>query len=157
MTQPPQPPYEPGNGDHADSSTHGSEHNPYTQPSQNSGFGSQGFAPTSAEAKGFFGALFDFSFQSYVTVKFAKLIYILLLLFIALWLVFGWLLTSILLIGQEPLAGILLLLLGWIPAVVMLVLARVSLEFYIAMIRTAQNTAGTRQEIEALRRELPRR
>ncbi|MGO1182226.1 MAG: DUF4282 domain-containing protein [Micrococcaceae bacterium] len=154
MTQPPQPPYEPGNGGPTGQDP---DNNPYSEQPQGNGFGSQGFAPTSAEAKGFFGALFDFSFQSYVTVKFAKLIYILLLLFIALWLVFGWLLTSILLIGQEPLAGIFLLLLGWIPAVVMLVLARVSLEFYIAMIRTAQNTAGTRQEIEALRRELPRR
>lgn len=154
MTQPPQPPYEPGNNG---GSGEGSEHNPYSQQPKDSGFGSQGFTPTSAEAKGFFGALFDFSFQSYVTVKFAKLIYILLLLFIALWLVFGWLIASITLMGQEPVVGIALLLLGWIPGVVMLVLARVSLEFYIAMIRTAQNTAGTRQEIEALRRELPRR
>ncbi|WFP16873.1 DUF4282 domain-containing protein [Citricoccus muralis] len=154
MTQPPQPPYEPGNNG---GSGEGSEHNPYSQQSKASGFGSQGFTPTSAEAKGFFGALFDFSFQSYVTVKFAKLIYILLLLFIALWLVFGWLIASISIMSQEPVIGIGLLLLGWIPGAVMLVLARVGLEFYIAMIRTAQNTAGTRQEIEALRRELTRR
>lgn len=153
MTQPPPPPYEPGSAGGSDDRSG----NPYAQQSQGSVPPSQGFVPTSAEAKGFFGALFDFSFQSYVTLKFAKLIYIILMVLIALWLIFGWLITSIMMIGEAPLIGLPLLLLGWIPAVVMLVLARVSLEFYIAMIRTAQNTAGTRQEIEALRRELPRR
>lgn len=107
-----------------------------------------------AEAKGFFGALFDFSFQSFITVKFATFIYMVLLVFLAL----GWLFMVIGGFVTDTWVGVLALLLGWIPAVIYLILIRVMLEFYIAMIRTSQNTAGTRMEIESLRREMhPRR
>ncbi|GAA3281102.1 DUF4282 domain-containing protein [Nesterenkonia halobia] len=106
-----------------------------------------------AEAKGFFGALFDFSFQSFITVKFATLIYMVLLVFLAL----GWLFMIIGGFATDAWVGVLALLLGWIPAVIYLILIRVMLEFYIAMIRTSQNTAGTRMEIEALRREMHQR
>ncbi|WP_010525474.1 DUF4282 domain-containing protein [Nesterenkonia sp. F] len=105
------------------------------------------------EAKGFFGALFDFSFQSFVTVKFATFIYIVLLVF----LVLGWLFMVIGGFVADTWVGVLALLLGWIPAVIYLILIRVMLEFYIAMIRTSQNTAGTRIEIESLRREMHQR
>lgn len=106
-----------------------------------------------AEAKGFFGALFDFSFQSFITVKFATLIYMVLLVFLAL----GWLFMVIAGFATDAWAGVLALLLGWIPAVIYLILIRVMLEFYIAMIRTSQNTAGTRMEVESLRREMHQR
>lgn len=106
-----------------------------------------------AEAKGFFGALFDFSFQSFITVKFATFIYMVLLVFLAL----GWLFMVIGGFVTDTWVGVLALLLGWIPAVIYLILIRVMLEFYIAMIRTSQNTAGTRMEIESLRREMHQR
>ena len=46
---------------------------------------------SSMEAKGFFAGLFDFNFQSFVTLKFAKFIYIIIMIVIGLWAIFGWL------------------------------------------------------------------
>ncbi len=103
------------------------------------------------EAKGFFAGLFDFSFQTFVTLKFAKFIYIIVMVFIGLWALFGWLIGSIVVMTQEPLVGLLGLLLGWIPMLLVLIFARLTLEFYVAMARTAQNTAGTRMELERIR------
>src|SRR5690625_7442030 len=70
---------------------------------------------------------------------------------IGLWALFGWLIGSIVLMTQEPLVGLLSLLLGWIPMLLALIFARLMLEFYVAMARTAQNTAGTRVELERIR------
>ncbi|WP_218220889.1 DUF4282 domain-containing protein [Nesterenkonia sp. Act20] len=108
---------------------------------------------TSVEGKNFFAALFDFSFQSFVTVKFAKFIYAILIAFIIL----GYLLVVISAFSENAVAGLLVLLLGWIPAMIYLILFRITLEFMIALVRTSQNTAGTRAEIEALRSDLKNR
>lgn len=121
---------------------------PYGPPPGASGAGGQ-----SPDAMGFFAALFDFDFKSFVTLKFAKFIYILLIVLLAL----GWLIYTVIGFIADPWLGIAALLLGWIPAFLWLVLARVSLEFYIAMIRTSQNTAATTAEVAQLRRELGRR
>lgn len=107
----------------------------------------------SPDAQGFFAALFDLDFKSFVTLKFAKFIYILLIVVLAL----GWLVYVVIGFIADPWLGFAALLLGWIPAFLWLVLARVSLEFYIAMIRTSQNTAATTAEVAQLRRELGRR
>jgi len=107
----------------------------------------------SVEGKNFFAALFDFSFQSFVTVKFAKFIYAILIIFIAL----GYLFVVISAFITDPAVGLLALLLGWIPAMIYLIVYRVTLEFVIALVRTSQNTAGTRAEIEALRADLKNR
>ncbi|GAB3181894.1 hypothetical protein GCM10027060_13670 [Nesterenkonia halophila] len=157
MTQPPGTPdpsgQQPPEGQHPQQGYHPQQgqqppqqgQQPYPQQSRQQ--------PNAAEAKGFFGALFDFSFQSFVTVKFATLIYMVLLVFLAL----GWLVMIIGGFVTDTWVGVLALLLGWIPAVIYLILIRVMLEFYIAMIRTSQNTAGTRMEIESLRREMHQR
>jgi len=108
---------------------------------------------TSVEGKNFFAALFDFSFQSFVTVKFAKFIYAILIAFIAL----GYLFVVISAFTENAAVGLLALLLGWIPAMIYLILFRITLEFMIALVRTSQNTAGTRSEIELLRSELKNR
>lgn len=126
--------------------------NPY-EPNVPSG-GQQpprGYLPTvnAVEAKGFFGALFDFSFTSFVTVKFAKIIYIILIALVAL----GWLAYVFTGFAFEPGLGLAALLLGWIPGFICLVLVRVMIEFYIAMVRTSQNTAATVAEIQALRQD----
>lgn len=105
------------------------------------------------EGKNFFAALFDFSFQSFVTVKFAKFIYAILILFIAL----GYLIVIVTAFLDSAAAGLFVLLLGWIPAMIYLILFRITLEFMIALVRTSQNTAGTRAEIEALRSDLKNR
>jgi|SRR5690625_4314194 len=121
----------------------------YPQPGP--GGAQRGPSSNSVEAKGFFAGLFDFSFQTFVTLKFAKFIYIIVMVVIGLWALFGWLIGSIVLMTQEPLVGLLSLLLGWIPMLLALIFARLMLEFYVAMARTAQNTAGTRVELERIR------
>jgi hypothetical protein len=117
---------------------------PYSGP-----YSQQGHRPTqnTVESRGFFASLFDLSFTSFVTIKFAKVIYIVLMAFIALGYVF-WVFAGF---ADSALAGMLFLLLGWIPGLITLILARVTMEFYIAMVRTSQNTAATRAELEALR------
>ncbi|MDO5492842.1 MAG: DUF4282 domain-containing protein, partial [Nesterenkonia sp.] len=106
------------------------------------------------EAKGFFAALFDFSFRSFITVKFAKFIYALLILFVLL----GWLMFIISGFATgEPLMGVLGLLFGWIPGFLYVVLFRISLEVMISMVRTSQNTAATQAEVEQLRADLMNR
>lgn len=113
--------------------------------------GPQGGDPNSVEAKGFFAGLFDLSFQSFVTIKFAKFIYLIVMIAIGLWALFGWIISAIVMMTQEPIAGVLWLLLGWIPVLLGLIFARITLEFYVAMARTAQNTGAARVELERIR------
>lgn len=117
---------------------------PYADANVNQGHRPAGNA---VESRGFFASLFDLSFTSFVTIKFARIIYILLMVFIALGYVF-WVFAGF---SDSAVAGMLFLLLGWIPGLITLILARVTMEFYIAMVRTSQNTAATRAELEALR------
>lgn len=121
---------------------------PYPQPPQSQRPGAP--SKNAVEGKNFFAALFDLSFQSFVTVKFAKFIYVLLIAFVVL----GYLVVVASAFTEGPGVGLFALLLGWIPAAIYLILIRITLEFMIALVRTSQNTAGTRSEIEALRSEL---
>lgn len=132
---PPTPPREPGQ--------------PHPEERRQRADRQAGYLPTfnAVEAKGFFGALFDFSFTSFITVTFAKIIYVILIALVIL----GWLGYVIMGFALDPWAGVLALLLGWIPGFVMLVLIRVTIEFYIAMMRTSQNTAATVAELQSLR------
>ncbi|MDQ3324834.1 MAG: DUF4282 domain-containing protein [Actinomycetota bacterium] len=95
-----------------------------------------GQADASSEAKGFFGALFDFSFTHFVTPKIVKVVYILatvaLVLFYLILMLSG-------LFSDEPLVGVLVLLLGWIPLLVYLALVRMTLEFYFALVRMSED------------------
>ena len=143
MTQ--QPPHNPNDPGHIPPQPPGG----YQQPGPSGA--QRGPSVNSVEAKGFFAGLFDFSFQSFVTLKFAKFIYIIIMIAIGLWALFGWIIGSIVLMTQEPLVGILGLLLGWIPMLLGLIFARITLEFYVAMARTAQNTGATRVELERIR------
>ena len=100
-----------------------------------------GQAPTPTRApdsKGFFSALFDFSFNSFVTLVFAKWIYVLALVSIGLFWVFAVLAGFSVGIGQ----GLAALLFVSIFALFSVVLVRVGLEFSVAMVRTAQNTSA---------------
>lgn len=90
-----------------------------------------------AEAQGFFRALFDFSFTQFVTLKFAKFIYVLLIVALAL----SWLSAIIGGFTVHPGVGIGALLLGWIPLLIALIFYRMAIEFVVATIRTAQNTS----------------
>lgn len=108
----------------------------YTPPS----FGAQqqapGYSPAASQGAGFFKALFDLSFSNFITLTFAKIVYIVLIaVCILVWL-------SFVLMGfyNDSTMGFLTLLFGWIPAVVNIILVRLSLEASVALIRVAQNT-----------------
>ncbi|MDQ3592241.1 MAG: DUF4282 domain-containing protein [Actinomycetota bacterium] len=88
------------------------------------------------DAKGFFGALFDFSFTHFVTPKIVKVVYILATVALAL---FYLIVVVAGLLSDSPLAGVLVLLLGWIPFLIYLALIRMTLEFYYALIRMSED------------------
>jgi hypothetical protein len=135
---------------------------PYGAAHQSYGTGQTGYGPASAypsygapaadpadntrgQGKGFFSALFDFSFDNFVAVKFARVIYIIAVILAAATLLFGWLLPSLAMFGESFFGGIALLLFAWIPvgliALVQLVFIRVFLEFVISSVKTAENTS----------------
>lgn len=130
---------------------------PMTQPS-GPGMQPSGFAPQSAISDdGGFKTLFDLSFRRYATPTLAKIIYILVLVTAGLW----WLgLALIMLLGGSAASsysndssmlvpGVLWLLFGWIPALLMVCYARVLLELGIANIRTAQDADALRRKLGA--------
>lgn len=95
-----------------------------------------GPAMPAAGRKGFLGALFDFSFTSFVTPTIVKFVYILITIGLAL----AYLLLVIVgFAGDTPAAGVVVLLLGWIPFLVYLALARMTLEFYFALVRMSED------------------
>ncbi len=115
------------------------------------GYGRQGYgyaaAPPVAPAatgKNFFAALFDFSFSTFVTPSIIKVLYILITVFIGL----GYLLFVITWFSQSALAGLVVLVLGAVVAIISLALARVFLEFYMAVFRLSDDV----QEMKNQRR-----
>ena len=93
---------------------------------------------------GFFQALFDFSFSRFITIDFAKVIYAIFLGLIALaWA--GGLIASLIGfsegVGEGFLGLIVYLIMGTALALFATVGARLSLEFYVATVKTAQNTS----------------
>lgn len=89
------------------------------------------------EGKGFFERLLDFSFQHFITLKYAKLLYgihLLLGLIIGTWYVFNGFQTS-------TSQGLLSLLLAVVAYFLWILYVRVALEFLVATFRTAENIA----------------
>ncbi|WP_051298050.1 DUF4282 domain-containing protein [Brevibacterium album] len=124
---------------------------PHPQPDQGyAPYGRPGPAPASpaaaslaADGKGFFRALFDLKFESFVALKFSAIIYVLYIAYFALiWL--GLIIFSFILMSESTGMGVtvllLTLLLGWIPALLGVIVVRVVIEFLVAGIRTAINT-----------------
>lgn len=84
--------------------------------------------------KGFFGALFDLSFEHFVTPMLVKAVYVLAIVGLVLvWVVF--LLTSF---SQSPELGVAVLVLGPLGVLLYLCLIRMTLEFYLAVTRMSQ-------------------
>jgi hypothetical protein len=86
-------------------------------------------------SKGFFGALFDFSFNSFVTPKIVKLVYVLATIAIAL----GYLVFVVAGFKESPGVGIVVLLLGAVAAIIYLAFVRMTLEFYYAIVRMSED------------------
>lgn len=85
--------------------------------------------------KGFFGALFDVSFEHFVTPILVKVVYILAMVALGIvllvWLVAGF--------AQDLSLGLLVLLAGPIVALIYLALVRMTLEFYLSVVRMSQD------------------
>lgn len=100
--------------------------------------------PAKQSKDGFFAALFDLSFSRFVTVDFVRLIYTILLAVIGLFWV-GGLLFALAGFSDGFGSGLLMLLghlvFGTLGAFVAVVIARISLEFYVSLVKTAQNTS----------------
>ncbi|WP_258934592.1 DUF4282 domain-containing protein [Nesterenkonia pannonica] len=132
---------------------------PY-QPPTGPGGGSDGSGEPRrdpARRKGFFGALFDLTFRSFVAIKFASFIYVILLVAIAIGWIIAMIATLVLTVAVAQENGVLAVLMflggvigGTIWSAVQLIVLRVVLEFMIAAIRTAENTGIAVEELERL-------
>jgi hypothetical protein len=96
---------------------------------------SAGGEPPSVGAGGFFAALFDFSFNSFVTPKIVKLVYVLATIALAL----IYLILVISAFTENGGLGIVVLLGGAVGALVYLAFIRMTLEFYFAIVRMSQD------------------
>ena len=97
----------------------------------------QGVSPgPPPSGKGFFGALFDFSFEHFVTPMIVKVVYVLAIVALGLaWLV--WLVAAF--AADNAGYGIAVLILGPIALLLYLCLIRMTLEFYLAITRMSQD------------------
>ena len=89
------------------------------------------------EAKGFFGALFDFSFTEFVTTKIIKVLFALAIIGSAIMAVF-YIAASF---SSSSGLGILVLLLSPVIFIVYVILARVWLELIIVLFRIAEHVS----------------
>lgn len=112
---------------------------PYGQPPQppegggyGGGYGAPGGQPSS---KGFFGALFDFSFDHFVTPMIVKVVYILSIVALGV----GWLVFLAAGFANNAGAGLFILLIGPVGILLYLCLIRMTLEFYLAVTRMSQD------------------
>lgn len=93
--------------------------------------------PSSEETKGFFTALFDLSFSRFITPMIIKFVYVLMMLVIAI----VYLFYAILLFQRDSTSiGVLwLLVVGPIASILWLAIARMTLEFYLAVVRVSED------------------
>lgn len=84
---------------------------------------------------GFFAALFDFSFSSFVTPMIVRVVYVLGMVLIVL----GWLGLTVAEFSQNTGGGIAVLIFGALGALVYLAFFRMGLEFLIAVVRMSED------------------
>jgi hypothetical protein len=101
--------------------------------------GTGGFPPQT-ESPNFFGALFDFGFNTFATPVVIKVLYILGLVGIALGYV-GFVITAF---TQSAGYGLIVLLLGAVVALFYVIFFRVFLEFYYAVVRMSEDIRAMR-------------
>jgi hypothetical protein len=84
---------------------------------------------------GFFPALFDFSFNSFVTPKIVRFVYVL----ATIWAVVMYVLVVISWFTQSVTSGIIALVLGPLVAIIWLAVVRIGLEFGISVVRMSED------------------
>lgn len=85
--------------------------------------------------KGFFGALFDFSFNEFVTPKIVRFVYVLATAIIGL----AYVIVVVSAFAEDAAIGLLVLLVGVVVAIFYLALIRMTLEFYYSVVRMSQD------------------
>jgi hypothetical protein len=109
---------------------------PPNQPPPNQPTGGYGGpVPSGQPRKGFFGALFDFGFEHFITPIIVKIVYVLALV----GLVLGWLVFLVAGFSQDTGYGITVLFLGPFGIILYLAFIRMTLEFYLAIVRMSQD------------------
>ncbi|MGH3347974.1 MAG: DUF4282 domain-containing protein [Nocardioides sp.] len=86
-------------------------------------------------AKGFFGALFDFSFEHFVTPMIVKVVYVLAIIALGI----GFLVFLASSFAADASFGVVVLLLGPVVVLLYLCLIRMTLEFDLAITRMSQD------------------
>ena len=99
-----------------------------------------GGLPPQHESQGFFGALFDFSFNSFATPVVIKVLYILGLVAIGL----GYVVLVISGFADSPITGLAILIGGAIGALIYVIFLRITLEFYYAVVRMSEDIRAMR-------------
>jgi hypothetical protein len=94
-----------------------------------------GAAPQGSPRKGFFGALFDFGFEHFITPMIVKFVYVLAMVA----LVIGWLVFLVLGFADSVSTGVVTLVLGPILLLLYLAFIRMTLEFYLALVRMSED------------------
>lgn len=98
--------------------------------------------PAQPTGKGFFASLFDTGFASFVTPKLIKVLYTLIIVVLALvWL--GFVITGF---SASAAIGLLAVVGGAIVFLLYLILARVTLELFMAVFRIADDVQGLRRQ-----------
>ncbi len=92
--------------------------------------------PPSDGAKGFFSALFDFSFSSFITPKIVKFAYVLATVLLGLALL-AYLVVAI--ASGEPALIVLVVIVGPFVALLYLIFIRMTLEFFVAIVRMSED------------------
>lgn len=105
------------------------------------------------ESAGFFKALFDLNFYHFITIKYAKLIYILNIAFIVLSVVgLAFITFAVMAYNDEAGSGFLFALLiligGGIWGILSIIGIRLVLELFVAIIRVAENTTFLRKQLQ---------
>jgi hypothetical protein len=111
---------------------------PYTAPAP-TGPGLGGNSPGSAQDKGFFAALFDFSFETFVALKVLKVLYGLFLVLLALGVLGGLGTAVVTMVQGEVAVGLGMLVALPIVAVLYLVLGRVYFELVTVAFKIAED------------------
>ena len=92
------------------------------------------------DGDGPFAQAFDFSFSTYASLRLVKILYIFLIVLVGL----AYLGDALLMFFVMPPIGIAILLLGWIPAMFLVLAARIGSEATLATVRTAIDVRALR-------------
>jgi ABC-type proline/glycine betaine transport system permease subunit len=110
-------------------------------PGRGQGMGGAMSSAQAADARGFFAALFDFSFTSFVTVKIIKVLYVLITVVVTLF----WLGYSVIAFKASPGGGVVVLILGALFSIVVLAFWRLVLEAFVVVFRMAEDLRAVRE------------